>query len=231
MLMRFRNRLLDTAMQFVPMLCSVEGDPPDNSGGGGGGGGNPPPAKRQSDLPPSKFDEAPPKGQEVFSREYVEELRSENKSWRMKVVTERTARESAEAAFEAGKKDFDTKTKAIETDAAGKVTVAQKAADDRVIRAELRAVATKAGMIDLDGLKLADTSALKLKEDGTVDGADALMTALKTAKPYLFGTGKGTSNAGDPPPPKDQKKKSALELTPAEFAQSMRDIDAGKIPA
>jgi len=223
-MLKFRNRLLDATAFIPPGICSADGDPPQNTSGD-------PPKPKDQNAPPSKFDDAPPKGQEVFSREYVEELRSENKGWRLKMAGERTAREAAETALETEKKTFADKLKAADTGATEKVTAAQKAADDRVIRAELRAVATKAGMIDLDGLKLADTTGLKLKDDGTVEGADALMTALKTAKPYLFGTGKGTSSTDLPPKPKDDTKKSALDLSPEEFTANMRLIDAGKIPA
>jgi hypothetical protein len=42
-------------------------------------------------------------------------------------------------------------------------------------------------MIDLDWLKLVDMTKVTLEPDGTVKGADELMTALKEAKPYLFG--------------------------------------------
>ena len=71
---------------------------------------------------------------------------------------------------------------------------AQTAADQRIIRAELKAEALKAGMVDLDGLKLADLSKVKLNDAGEVEGADALMTELKKSKPYLFGTPGTTSN-------------------------------------
>jgi hypothetical protein len=63
---------------------------------------------------------------------------------------------------------------------------AQKAAK---LAAELKAAAQRARMIDLDWLKLADTSKVTLEEGPygvTVKGADELMTALKKEKPYLF---------------------------------------------
>ena len=80
-------------------------------------------------------------------------------------------------------------------------------ADGRVIRAELKAHALRAGIIDLDGLRLADTSKLSLSEDGDVVGADALLAALRQDKPYLFSdsrTGAGTGTTGQtqrPPSP------------------------------
>jgi hypothetical protein len=53
----------------------------------------------------------------------------------------------------------------------------------------LKAAALKSGMIDLDGLKLADTSTVTLEDTAygmTVVGAEALMAKLKESKPYLF---------------------------------------------
>jgi len=71
-------------------------------------------------------------------------------------------------------------------------------ADLRVIRAELKASALKAGMVDLDGLKLLDLSMVKLNEKGEIEGADALMAKAKETKPYLFGTTTNTSSTATP---------------------------------
>ena len=56
----------------------------------------------------------------------------------------------------------------------------------RLIRAELKAQALKAGIVDLDGLRLADTSRLSLDQDGSVLGAETLIEVLRHEKPYLF---------------------------------------------
>jgi len=87
-----------------------------------------------------------------------------------------------------------------------------------VIRAELKAAALKAGMVDLDGLKLADLSNVKLNDAGEVEGADTLMEELKKSKPYLFGSTQNSSNPGTPPNPKPPTAKKATEMTPAEYA-------------
>ena len=144
-----------------------------------------------------------------FSPEYVKELREENKAWRLKLeAAQREADEHKGAA-----------TKAT-TDADAKIAEASTAANQRIIRAELKASALKAGMIDLDGLKLADLSAVKLANDGSVEGADALMEALKESKPYLFGTQNSSSTPGVKPPAKPVEVKSAKDMTPEEFAKA-----------
>lgn len=96
---------------------------------------------------------------------------------------------------------------------------ARAEADQRVIRAELKAAALKAGMVDLDGLKLLDLSGVKLTDAGEIEGADAIMAAAKAAKPYLFGApGANTSSTQAPPPPKAPEMKHARDMTQAEYA-------------
>ncbi|MDB5966474.1 MAG: hypothetical protein JWQ72_2974, partial [Polaromonas sp.] len=141
---------------------------------GEGGGGNPPPP---APVPPEP---------ETFSKDYVRELRAENKGWRLKATQLETERDTHKTAAE----------KAA-ADAEGKITAAQQAANDRIIRAELKTSALKAGMVDLDGLKLADLTKVKLNAAGEVEGADELMVELKKAKPYLL-TGASTSSTQEP---------------------------------
>lgn len=163
--------------------------------GGGGGGANPP-------APPAPAPHEP----ETFSKEYVRELRNENKGWRLKVDELTRERDTHKTAAE----------KAA-TEAEEKVKGAKTAADERIVRAELKAAALKAGMVDTDGLKLADLSKVKLNDQGEVEGADELMTDLKKAKPYLFGAA-STSNPTNPPPKDPPTAKKASEMTDAEYA-------------
>src|SRR5258708_2338543 len=103
--------------------------------------------------------------------EQLKELRKENKDRRLKnEALEKEAKEAKEQA-----------TKAL-----NQVEEYKRQSNDRIIRAELRAQATAAGMHDLDGLKLADLSTVKLDDNGDVIGADELITKLKETKPYLF---------------------------------------------
>jgi len=154
----------------------------------------------------------PPEPQ-TFSAEYVRELREENKGGRLKASEQEAAAKAA--------KDAAT---AAEAAATTKITEASAAAQQRIIRAELKAAALKAGMVDLDGLKLADLSTVKLNDEtGEVEGADALMDAMKKAKPYLFGA-PGTSNPNPPPKPTDPKAKLAKDMTPEEYAAAKAQL-------
>ena len=59
---------------------------------------------------------------------------------------------------------------------------AEKEAKSRLIRAELKVEAVRAGMIDLDGLKLLDLDGVKFTEDGDLENAAQLMVQFRTGK-------------------------------------------------
>lgn len=96
----------------------------------------------------------------------------------------------------------------------------QAEAQARLIRAELKAEAVKAGMIDLDGLKLVDDSEVRLNEAGEVQDAQALLGRLKRAKPWLFGGGVSSSAAANPPRPEPPRTRHANELSHEEWLQA-----------
>lgn len=86
----------------------------------------------------------------------------------------------------------------------------------RLIAANLRTEAVRAGMVDLDGLKLVDISSVELDEhDKIVDGSK-LMSALRLAKPWLFGRA-SSSSAAVAPASKPVKQKTAMEMSDEEY--------------
>jgi len=57
----------------------------------------------------------------------------------------------------------------------------------RMIAAEMRAVGLEYGLLDAnDAMRLVDTTAFEVSDDGTVTGVKEAIEALKTSKPYLF---------------------------------------------
>ncbi len=90
-------------------------------------------------------------------------------------------------------------------------------ADARLVRAELKAEAIRAGMVDLDGLKLLDAAEIRLTEAGEVADAPALLSKLKRAKPWLFGTVTSSSAAANPPRPEPPRTRHANELSHEEW--------------
>ena len=85
-----------------------------------------------------------------------------------------------------------------------------------LVMAELKAEAVRAGMVDLDGLKLLDTSAVTIGEGGDVTGAATAMERFRRAKPWLFGGASSTTTAV-PPPSQPPRAKRATDMTPEEY--------------
>ncbi len=92
----------------------------------------------------------------------------------------------------------------------------QSEADERLKRAELKIAAIRAGMIDLDGLKLLDFGQVKLASDGTVPDAVEIIADLRKSKGWLFGAASSSSVATAPrvQPP---RTRTAQEMTEAEW--------------
>jgi hypothetical protein len=86
----------------------------------------------------------------------------------------------------------------------------------RLVRAELKVEAIRAGMIDLDGLKLLDLDNVKLNSQGEVEGASLLMRTLRASKPWLFGAA-SSSSASAAPPAQPPAAKQATEMTYGEW--------------
>jgi len=91
----------------------------------------------------------------------------------------------------------------------------ERVTQTRLVHAELKTEALRAGMIDLDGLKLLDMSGAKLNERGDVEGATALVAELKRAKPWLFG--RSSSSGANPPPAQPPRQKLATEMNDEEY--------------
>ena len=144
----------------------------------------------------------------------MQELRAENAKYR---TNAKDAKDAAEAAA--------AKTLEAESAAASKIAAAEVKANERIIRAELKAEAIKAGMVDLDGLKLADLSAIKLDDKGEVVGAAELMKTLKESKPYLFGQPPSTTQTQTTAPKKEEPKPfDARTATDAERAAKAKEL-------
>jgi hypothetical protein len=86
----------------------------------------------------------------------------------------------------------------------------------RLVVANLRTEAVRAGMVDLDGLKLIDLSAVRLGNDDKIIGGRRLMDDLRRNKPWLF-TATSSSSAAAVPPSQPVRQKSALEMTDEEY--------------
>lgn len=93
----------------------------------------------------------------------------------------------------------------------------------RLIHAELKSEALRAGMIDLDGLKLVDLTQVELDPNGLVKGATTLMRDLRRSKPWLFG-GDNSSAPATPPSAQPAKARSATEMTEGEWRAARAEL-------
>lgn len=93
----------------------------------------------------------------------------------------------------------------------------------RLIAAALRTEAVKAGMIDLDGLKLLDTASVQLNEDDTVADGAQIMQALRKNKPWLFRQA-SSSSAATAPSSRPIRHKSAMEMSDEEYAAARKAL-------
>ena len=82
--------------------------------------------------------------------------------------------------------------------------------------ADLKVAAIKAGMVDLDGIKLLDLASVNASDDGGIPHAIGLLMDLKRNKPWLFGTW-STSSAKEAPPSSPPRQKLAMEMSDEEY--------------
>jgi len=92
----------------------------------------------------------------------------------------------------------------------------QLQANQRLIHAEMKIEAVRAGMVDLDGLKLLDLSDVRLNDKGEVPDAAERVAKLRKAKPWLFGI-PSSSSPSTPPSAQPMRQKHATEMTTAEY--------------
>lgn len=93
----------------------------------------------------------------------------------------------------------------------------QAESQSRVVQAELKAEAVRAGMIDLDGLKLIAPEDIRLTESGEIADVQGVLGKLKRGKPWLFGGGGSSSVMAQPPRPEPPRTRHANELSHEEW--------------
>lgn len=146
--------------------------------------------------------------------DYEKKLRREVARYREQARIAQTERESACAA---AVRDRDDTVAAVREDARS-----------RVVQAELKAHAIQSGIVDLDGLRLADLDGLVVAETGEVQGVEQVIANLRERKPYLFSSEKSNMASGTtaqlqrPPQPAQPSNVDARSLS-REAWQAERD--------
>lgn len=149
---------------------------------------------------------------------YEKRLRTENAKYRTRAI-------EAEKRIKEAEEKIASEVARVSTELSSK-------ADQRLIRAELKAEAIKNGLVDLDGLKLLDTSGVKLDEHGDVVIPQGFWDAAKKAKAYLFAPQTGaaagtTSSTQSAPKPTPSGVKMARDMTPEEYAKMKASLTRG----
>jgi hypothetical protein len=93
----------------------------------------------------------------------------------------------------------------------------------KLVQAELRTAAARAGMIDLDGIKLVEMAGLSVNDAGELVEAPEIMSRLRQEKPWLFGRGSSSSPVVAPraTPP---KAKTAMEMSVEEWRVARAEL-------
>lgn len=166
-----------------------------------------------------------PSSSRTYTYAEMREVREEAKMWRLRFrEVEKTARE-----LEGFKTKAEEADKAREAAVAEAVKAARAEGNQRLLAAELRAAATRAGMVDPEDVKLLDASKVSVGEDGTVKIPDGFFDEVSKAKPYLFKPATGaqtgnTTNPGTPPNPAPSGSKSVKDMSPEELIAFEKSI-------
>jgi hypothetical protein len=113
--------------------------------------------------------------------------------------------------------DSDERNESDEQPANEEIAKLRVAFQSRLIAANLRTEAVRAGMIDLDGLKLVDLTGVRLDDNDKVLGGRGIMADLRRNKPWLFGAA-STSSAAVAPASQPVRQKTAMDMTDDEYA-------------
>ena len=92
----------------------------------------------------------------------------------------------------------------------------------RLLQAELKAEAIRAGMIDLDGVKLIDMAGVKTNDAGELVDGGKVMAALRVAKPWLFG--RSSSSAAVAPRAEPPQAKPAMKMSVDEWKAARAEL-------
>ena len=101
------------------------------------------------------------------------------------------------------------------------------AANARLVQAELRTHAVRAGIIDVDCLKLLDTSKLQLDDEGNLPQAEATLAALKREKPWAFAR-PNSSHPTPAPTPEAPKTRMAKDMSHLEWQTAREQLIRGR---
>jgi ethanolamine utilization microcompartment shell protein EutS len=174
------------------------------------------------------------KNTKVFDEAYVKKLRDEAASYRTKlrdieIKSQEERQNLIQQLFGAlgieadPNKEFEKQLQ----EARAKAQEVEQRANERLIRAEVKAVATELGLVDAEAaLALMDRSGVKIVDDGSVEGVKEALEALVSVKPWLKKQAENASIGGGTNPPNhqqiQQQPKTLNEAIGAYYASKRR---------
>lgn len=159
---------------------------------------------------------------------FSEELKKANAEalkWRLRAKENKEATAKVALIEEELKSTQDTAQRAL-----SQAQEMNRVAETRMISAELRALSSEFGLKDMQYVKIADQSGIKIDQSGNVIGAREMMESLKKNHPDLFGNMTTTNpkfistETSDVPSEKPMLRASKKEFEEAErnFLRSLR---------
>ena len=100
-------------------------------------------------------------------------------------------------------------------------------ANERLIQAELKNHAIRAGIIDLDCLRLIDASSMSLDDQGNVPDAQEAVARLKRDKAWLFAN-PNSSQPAPAPAPAPPRPRLAKDMTDQEWRAARERLIRGR---
>jgi len=154
----------------------------------------------------------------------IKQLRKESAKKRIENKKLRDKLEEAEAKLAAASDGSGKDAEKAEKKAAKDVDILREV-NKRYIRAELKAEALKAGLKDVDALKMFDTSGIEIDDNGDVVGVAELIEEMKTTKSWAFETTANDTTSDKKTPGKSSpSSRSALDMTDEEFEASSKKL-------
>ncbi len=210
-------------------------DAPGQSGSGDGGGGDPKPGEGGSNpTPPAPTGNEPDLS--TLSADQLSKVLENKDFWKVPRVAELVS-----SAAELKKlKDEQAKSteQKLKDEKKFEELAQQKDSENETLREQIKtsqinqALTNKlvaAGTHDLEAaLKLADRDKLTIKDDGTIEGVDEVITALQADKAYLFGkpgqpkVGNPTNSANQPSGPAKFKRSQLRD--PVFYKENQKEI-------
>jgi hypothetical protein len=145
----------------------------------------------------------------VFTKEYVEDLRNESKTLRQKLAD----------AEKIKKDEISAKDKEHESIIGKRIEEVSSLYKKELMLTKVQVEAVKSGIIDLDGVKLADFSKISFDENDNLVGTAELIEELKKNKPYLFKKTDKTTYEKDLPAKGVDTKVDVRNMSKDEFSK------------